>query len=174
MLPSRSKKDYVCPFCGNIPNEKQYFWEKVKSIGVGLTVPATETVPITANVKIDKKSNPKPEKYYDCNGCNMKYRDASGFDVNIIITNLKVKGRAIKAVQRYYSPKKITITELLTNHVTGIARKPRHLLSFLEDKLVKNRLYIGFSYMGIRTYGTFAKIKEDTIEHYELQSMGVP
>lgn len=173
-MVKRSKKEYLCPFCGNIPDEKLHFFEKIKSIGVGVTVPTTETTQVSSNVQIEKNSNPKPEKYYSCNGCNLKYRDASNFDVKILLNQMKVKGRAIKALKKYYKPHTISVSELLLNHVTGIARKPNHLLSFLEDKLVKNRLYVGFHYMGIRTYGTFAKIKNDTIEYYELQSIGVP
>jgi len=172
-LVNKPKKLYQCPFCGNIPNEKLYFWEKVKKIGASVTVPVNG-VPVTPGITIEKESNPKPEKYYDCNGCNLRYRDASKFDIKILLAHLKVKGRAIKSLKKYYSPHKISIRELLNNSVTGIVRKPRHLLSFLEDKLVKNRIYVGFNYMGIRTYGKFVKIREKDIEYYVLQSVGVP
>lgn len=173
-MTGRSKKSYVCPFCGNIPDEKLHFFEKIGKVGVGITMPTSETGNVNTNVTVEKDQNSKPEKYYSCNGCNMRYRDASNFDKNIIVNNLKIKGRAIIALQRYHEPHKVTITQLLCEHVTGIARKPRHLLSFIEDKFVKSSIYVGFSYMGIRTYGTFTKIKENSVEYYKLQSIGVP
>jgi len=58
--------------------------------------------------------------------------------------------------------------------VTGVARKPRHLLSFVEDKIVKNPLYVGFKFMEIRTYARFVKIEKNDMEYYELHSVGIP
>lgn len=75
---------------------------------------------------------------------------------------------------RHYYHENVSLSELLSKHVVGVVRKPSHGLSFLSRKITKKQLFVCFNYKGIRTFGTFIKEKENNIEYYTMETLGIP
>lgn len=113
--------------------------------------------------KIDLDPNPQKEEYYVCNGCNFTYVWAS-VDVKLILEHLRVQPNIAVLIQNYYG-KEVTLTDLMTQHCTGIVRSYHSRLNFISSKLAKRTLYACFNVNGRRTFGIF-KREEDVTNSY--------
>lgn len=156
-----------CPFCSGKPIKKLPYSDKIKSVEGGLGVAEG-----SGKASIELEPNPEREPYYKCNGCNRKYVDAT-MDINIIINNLKCAPTIVGQIFHYYHSD-ISLTDLLRKYNVGMLRKPSHMLSFVSEKIAQRQLYICFIYNGIRTFGTFVKEKENDIEYYKMEMLGIP
>jgi len=161
--------NYICPLCGDFPTEKQHLGDRIRSIGASGGHETTGS----GGGNLGITPNRRPENFYDCNGCTMRYVDISNFDVQIILQYLRIDPSVTEQFHYYYD-KKLTVEELIENHRTGIVRKPRHVFSLISRSLFKSKMYMGFLFEGRRTIGTFVKIKENNINHYMLTRIGVP
>ena len=151
----------TCPFCGGMAVRRRPALSGAK---MGATIGGTG---------LSLEAGGSEESYLKCNGCTMEFVRADR-DVDTILAGLRARRRIAAQIRHYYG-EGVTVTDLLTGHVTAMARKANHYRSLASVSVSKKELIICFSYKNIRTFGSFVRKSDRSSgrRYYEFRELSM-
>lgn len=165
-----------CPYCGSanvrasIPKTELIKKVQVKGEASGVA---------SAEGSVEMWQNPYPRSHSYCDSCDKSYNWTSLTPAYILQnagSSDESKAERIGELVGYFYPSmNLTLTDLISNHCTGIVRPYRTQIPYITNNFIRKKLHVCFNASEQRTYLVLTKkktaINGNKFEYLEVESL---